>query len=122
MKPTIKSFTDLHAWQESRSLVRDIYNTTKLFPPSEMYVLTNQLRRAAISVSSNIAEGFKRRSRADKFHFYTMAHASLTEVQCQLILAQDLSFIKADLFRKLITQTSQTEKLLAGLTKATSKS
>ncbi len=91
----IQNFKDLIAWQKSHLLVLEIYKATSTFPKSEQFGLTNQFRRAAVSIVSNIAEGFGRRSPADRTHFYDMARASLNEVQAQLLVAKDMSFMSA---------------------------
>lgn len=91
----IKSFTDLHAWQEGHCLVFDAYSITKEFPRDEKFGLTSQLRRAAVSVTSNIAEGFSRSSYQDKTRFYSIALGSLTEVQNQLLAARDVEYISS---------------------------
>jgi four helix bundle protein len=77
----IKSFSDLDAWREGHKLVLNIYQITKLFPKEELFCLTNQLRRAGISFTSNIAEGFSRQSFKEKRQFYSMALGSLTDIQ-----------------------------------------
>ena len=77
----IKTFRDLISWQEGHNLVLMIYEVTKTFPREEAFGLTTQLRRAAVSCTSNIAEGFSRLTANDKAHFYTMALGSLTEIQ-----------------------------------------
>jgi four helix bundle protein len=87
------SFEKLEIWQLSRVLVKDIYSITQSFPDSEKFGLTNQLRRAAISISSNIAEGNGRSSNKDKARFIEIAYSSLLEVINQLILSNDLNFI-----------------------------
>ncbi|MDP3958015.1 MAG: four helix bundle protein, partial [bacterium] len=79
----ITSFTDLIAWQEANRFAVFIYSLSKGFPKEEKFSLTDQLRRAAVSVSSNIAEGFARNSRKDKLQFYTIAKGSLFEVHSQ---------------------------------------
>lgn len=118
-QPTkIKRFTDLHTWQSSRQLVKSIYKLTEPFPASEIYGLVSQMKRAVISVSSNIAEGFRRSGMADKTHFYVMAHASLTELQNQLILSHDLAFIDTDTSKNVLDQTYEVDKLLSGLIRA----
>ncbi len=76
----IRSFTDLVAWQEGHKLVLSVYILTKSFPQEELYSLTNQLRRAVVSITSNIAEGFNRKTLNDKSHFYIMAHGSVALV------------------------------------------
>jgi len=86
-------FEKLSVWQNSRKLVKEIYCLTKALPTDEKYGLANQIQRAAISVSSNIAEGSSRTSGKDQGHFYQTAYASLMEVLCQLILCLDLTYI-----------------------------
>ena len=87
------SFEKLEVWQLSRKLVVEIYKTTSLFPKEELYVLTSQLRRAAISVSSNIAEGSSRKSPKDQARFSQIAYSSLIEVLNQLIISNDILYI-----------------------------
>ncbi len=113
----IKDFTDLNAWKQSQEVVLGIYKATKLFPKDEQFGLTSQIRRAAISITSNIAEGFGRRSRPDKSHFYIMAQASLYEVHSQLITAQQLGYV--DNNSVLINNISDAKRLLSGLIKST---
>jgi len=86
----IKSFMDLDAWKEGHRLVLEIYQITKKFPREELFGLTNQLRRAAVSFTSNIAEGFSRNSYKEKLQFYSMALGSLTEIQNQLLISRDI--------------------------------
>ncbi len=87
------SFEKLEVWQLSRKLNVKIYKTTFLFPKEEIYGLSSQLRRASVSVSSNIAEGNSRLSQKDKAHFFQIAFSSLMEVMNQLIISFDLEFI-----------------------------
>jgi four helix bundle protein len=115
----IKSFTDLNAWQEAHKLVLSVYRLVKSFPADEQFGLKSQMQRAAVSITSNIAEGFSRDSYADKKHFYVMAHGSLTEVQNQLLIARDVSYLSSDDFSKHATQAITVHKLLSGLIKAT---
>lgn len=114
----IQSFTDLVAWKEAHQLALAIYKLTSDFPGEERYGLTSQIRRAAASVASNIAEGFSRSTGRDRAQFYTIAVGSLTEVQSQLLLAKDLKFFKVGDFDKLAAQTVRTHKLLSGLVKS----
>ncbi len=114
----IERFTDLKAWQESRGLVLVVYRATQTFPTEEQFGITSQMKRAAVSVSSNIAEGFSRGSMKDKVHFYIMAHGSLTELQNQVILSRDLGFVTDANFREFVEQAERAEKLLVGLIKA----
>ena len=114
----IRSFTDLVAWQESHKLVLHIYQVTEKFPVSERYGLTSQMRRAAVSISSNIAEGFSRRSPKEKEYFYSMSHGSLTEIQNQLFIARDVSYVSSGKFNEIWDQTIVVHKLITGLIKS----
>ena len=87
-----KSFRDLIVWQKAHQFVLSVYRFSRSFPASETYGLTSQLRRAAVSVAANIAEGFKRRTLADKVRFLNMAQSSLEECRYYLILAPDLDY------------------------------
>lgn len=114
----IHSFTDLKAWQEGHKLVLMIYELTDKFPPKEQFSLTSQMRRAVVSVTSNIAEGFSRQSFRDKVHFYSMSHGSLTELQNQLIIAKDVRYLNKGDFKKIAAQAVSAHKLLSGLIKS----
>ena len=87
-----KSFEDLIVWQRAHEFVLAVYRLTADFPREELFGLTSQLRRAAVSVPSNIAEGFERAGKSDKLRFYNTAQASLEECRYQLILARDLTY------------------------------
>ena len=89
-------FEKLRVWQSARSLVKKVYQTTKTFPRSEMYGLTSQTNRAAVSVAANLAEGSSRTSRKDQAHFSQIAYSSLMELACLLIVAVDLEFLSTD--------------------------
>lgn len=114
----IENFTDLTAWQESHKLVLSIYKLVKKFPRTEIFGLTNQMQRAVISVTSNIAEGFPRRSRLEKIRFYSFSLASLAELHNQLIAARDLKYISKTEFDNLLTQVINARKLINGLVKS----
>lgn len=88
-----QDFTDLRVWQASHQLVLLTYTDTKTFPKDEQFALTSQMRRAAVSITSNIAEGFGRHATKDKEHFYVMASGSLLELKNQCIIAKDLEYI-----------------------------
>lgn len=88
----IENFQQLEVWQQAHQLVLAIYRLTQSFPPEERYGLISQIRRAAVSVPANIAEGFKRRGQAEKIRFYNIAEASLEETKYYLILARDLGY------------------------------
>lgn len=114
----IKSFTDLVAWKEGHRLVLLIYKITKSFPKEEMFGLTNQIRRAAVSVTSNIAEGFSRNSSKEKTQFYFTALGSLTELQNQLLLSKDVDYLSKEKFDDIAKQTVIVSKLINGLIKS----
>jgi len=88
-----KSFTNLSVWQKAHGLVLFIYKITKQFPSEEKFGLTAQFRDAGISIAANIAEGFKRRHKKDKLHFYNIAQGSLEECRYYFILSKDLAYI-----------------------------
>lgn len=115
MGKPIKNFTDLDAWKEGHKLVVVIYRIVEKFPSKEKYILTSQILRAVISITSNLAEGFGRQGVKEKIQFYYMAQASLTEVQNQLIIAKDVGYIKVNNFKKLYEQTIIVHKLIGGL-------
>ena len=91
-------FEKLSVWQNSRKLVKEVYILTKKLPAEERYGLCNQVQRAVVSVSSNIAEGASRSGNKDQGHFYQTAYASLMEVLCQLTLCLDLGFINDEAY------------------------
>ncbi len=103
---------DLIAWQKAHALVLDVYSATKSFPKEELFVLTSQIRRAAISMPSNITEGFKRISAADKIRFYNYSETSADEVRYQLLLAHQLGYIDTTKQQKLAQEVA---KLVSGL-------
>lgn len=111
----IKSFTDLIAWRKAHELVVIIYRVTENFPHKEIFGLVNQMRRAAVSVSSNIAEGFSRSTAKDKYQFYSIAQGSLTELQNQLLISKDIGHLPKEDFDKIAAQTIVVNKLIYGL-------
>jgi len=114
-KNKIASFRDLYAWQEGHKEVLQVYHCTKHFPKEELFALTSQMRRAAVSVTSNIAEGFSRTSIKEKAMFYTIAKGSLTELHNQLIIARDVGYLEEIEFHSLEDQLIKTHKILNGL-------
>jgi len=94
LKEKIEKFENLTVWQKSHELALEVYKITKEFPSEERFGLISQMRRAAVSVAANIAEGFKRRGIKDKINFYNISQSSLSELQYYLILAKDLRYIK----------------------------
>ena len=117
----IVNFTDLDAWKKSHYLYVEIHKATRAFPPEELYGLTSQIRRAALSVTSNIAEGFGRSSDADKLHFYIMARGTLFEVQNQLMAALDIEILDRQAFDALLEQAQTAQRILIGLINSTKR-
>ena len=91
-----KSFQELGVWRKSHALVLEVYKLTKDFPKAELYGLTSQIRRAAISIPANIAEGFGRQSIVEKIRFFNIAQGSLNEVKYYLILINDLNYAETE--------------------------
>ncbi len=121
METNIKRFNDLEAWKKGHVLVIDVYKVTKVFPREEIYGIVSQLRRAASSITANIAEGFDRYHFNDKIRFYYQARGSVGEVQNFLFLANDLKLINQVIFSKLIEKTDEIRKLINGLIKSIEK-
>jgi four helix bundle protein len=109
---TIRHFSQLLVWQQGHSLVLEIYRMTKKFPRDEMFCLVAQMRRAAISITSNIAEGFGRRSKPDKRHFYVIAAGSLSELMNQMMIAKDLGYLEQGAYAVHADQVVSISKLL----------
>lgn len=115
----IKTFTDLHAWQKGHELVLNIYKLTENFPDKERFGLSNQMKRCAVSITSNIAEGFSRKGTKEKIQFFYTSLGSITELQNQLIIAKDLEYISFDEFDNTLEKLVIVQKLLNGLIKKT---
>ena len=105
-----KSFQDLVVWQKAHQFVLDVYRLTENFPKQELFGLTSQLRRAAVSIQANIAEGFNKRGHQDKARFMNIAQGSLEECRYYLILAQDLNYVET---RELKNRLDEVGKILA---------
>ena len=112
----VKSYRDLVAWQKAMDMVEAVYRATKRFPQEEMYALTSQLRRAAVSVPSNIAEGQGRKSRKEFTRFLRIARGSLQETETQIMIATRLGYIKDSTQATLLNQCTEIARLLNGLT------
>jgi four helix bundle protein len=102
-----KTFRDLRVWHKAHELVLEIYRFTSAFPKTEIYGLTQQMRRAAVSVPANIAEGFTRRGKNDKIRFMNFAESSLEESRYYLILARDLGYGQTDLLMSSLEEVSR---------------
>jgi len=114
---TTKTFEDLKVWQKAHQLVIKIYRLSKGFPRDEMFGLTSQLRRAAVSVPANVAEGFKRVTVPDKLRFFNIAQASLEEVRYYLILVHDLEYGNTSRLRKDLEEVSRMLEVYRGTIK-----
>jgi four helix bundle protein len=115
---SVKSLPDLRVWQGSMELVEEIYRVTAGLPQHEIYGLTNQLRRAAVSVPSNIAEGHAREHTKDYLHHVSMAQASLAEVETQLEIAVRLKYLCSQKFKALLDESTALGKQLYALRNA----
>ena len=109
----MKSHYDLDVWKKSIDLVKEIYEISKFFPKEEIYGLTSQIRRAAVSIPSNIAEGASRQSNKEFIQFLYIALGSSSEVETQIIIAKELSFIKD--IESILKQIKEIKKMINGL-------
>ena len=117
----IKHFTDLEAWKEAHKLTLLVYKATLLFPKEEMYGLVSQLRRAAISVESCIAEGFSRFHYKDRMQFYYDSRGSIAEIQSQTITSYDLGYMDELTHNEIYDQAEKTGIILGGLIRSTER-
>jgi four helix bundle protein len=108
----IKSFKDLLVWQEGHALVLALYKETKNYPREEKFSLIDQIKRAAISVTSNIAEGFSRKSYKEKLQFYYLSLGSVTELENQLLISRDLKYITQLRYEEVEKKIVSVHKLL----------
>jgi four helix bundle protein len=111
----IKKFTDLIVWKEGHRLVLLTYSLTKKFPKEEIFGLVSQMRRAVVSITSNIVEGFGRKGYKEKVQFYYLAQGSLIELTNQIIISRDIKYISEGEYEKLIVQSEYVHRLLQGL-------
>ena len=114
----ITTFTDLMVWKKGHALVLENYKITAKFPRTETFALVDQMKRAVISITSNIAEGFGRRGYKEKIQFYYLSLGSLTELQNQLIVSKDVHYISQFEFDCLIGRVTEVSKLLNSLIKS----
>ena len=117
----IKTFKDLKVWQKSYSLVLEVYKSTKHFPSEEKFGLKSQIRRAAVALPSNIAEGYARRYLKQYVHFLCIAYGSGAELETQLLLAKDLGYLKDEKLKDLINKYYEVERMLSALIKSLEK-
>lgn len=115
---TIRSYQDLDAWKLAMRLTRTVYEVSKGFPSDERFGLTSQVRRASVSIPSNIAEGWGRGSTQDYARFLRIARGSVYEVETQLIIARDLGYVDDESLERAIEHANEAGRVLAGLTKS----
>ncbi len=109
-------FEDLEVWRKAHTLVLKVYNLSRSFPKEEKFGMVSQIRRAAVSIPANLAEGFKKRTPKDKSNFYNIAQGSLEELRYYLILSKDLNYIEDN--DELIDSVEEIGKMLYGLIKS----
>lgn len=102
-----RSFEDLFVWKKAHKFVVSVYQSTQSFPKTELYGLISQMRRAAVSVPANIAEGFKKKTKADKVNYLNIAYGSLEESRYYLILSEDLGYCNAASLKSLAEEVSK---------------
>ena len=112
---SVQSYQDLVVWQKSMLLVEMVYKATQGFPKHELYGLTNQVRRAAVSIPSNIAEGHARQSRAEFRHFISIAQGSKAEVETQIMIAQRLNYLASNDMNPILSLLLEISKMLTAL-------
>ena len=111
----VKNYSELVAWQIAMDLVEAIYAATKHFPKEELYALTSQIRRSAVSIPSNIAEGQGRKSTNEFLHHLSIAYGSLREVETQVLIAERLGYLSPEEVKNLLGLSSRVGKLINGL-------
>lgn len=111
----MQNYKNLKVWNSAHRFVLDLYKACQTFPREEVYGLTSQLKRAAISIPANIAEGCGKKSNADLAHFLNIALGSANETEYFMLLARDLSFIEKFQYERLITQINEVKAMLIGL-------
>ncbi len=111
----IKNFKQLKIWQKGIGIVKDIYQLTKRFPKYELYGLTSQMRRAAISIPSNVAEGFKRRHNKEYTQFLHITSGSAAELETQLIISKELGFIGEDKLEANLEKLDHISRMISSL-------
>jgi len=120
---SIKSYKDLLIWQKGFEIVVSSYKLTKTFPQDELYALTSQIKRAAISIPSNIAEGYGRNTDKSFSHFIDISRGSLYELETQLLIAKELDFIQdTDMFNHVISLINEESKMINAFNNSLSKS
>jgi four helix bundle protein len=117
----VQHYRELIVWQKAMNLVEALYRATNSFPKAEIYGLTSQIRRAAVSIPSNIAEGQGRSTTRDFLHYLSMSQGSLMEVETQITIAQRLGYVEKQQETALLDATAEVGRLLNGLNNALNK-
>ena len=112
---TVRNYRELIVWQKAMDLVELVYQATRQFPKEELYGLTSQIRRSAVSIPSNIAEGQARKSTAEFLNFLSIANGSRAEMETQILLAQRLSYATSDTAQQILNLSAEVNRLLNGL-------
>ncbi len=112
----VKSYRDLETWQQAMALVMEVYRVTKIFPKEELFGLTSQLRRATVSIPSNIAEGQGRTSTKEFLHHLAIAYGSLCEAETQLLIGRQLEYMSQQDYSSITELTARVGRLINGLT------
>lgn len=118
----MKTYTELFVWQKSMELVTNIYKDTKSFPKEEIYGLTSQIRRCSVSIPSNIAEGFGRKSQPDFIRFLKISMGSLFELQTQLRISKNIEYLNESRFNTLFEETREVERMLSSFIQSITQS
>lgn len=111
-------FKELTVWQKAVALATDVYSITKDFPTEEKFGLTSQIRRSVVSISSNIAEGAGRKSKKEFKHFLDIAYGSASELETQLLIAQNLNFLNSKHYKTLSERINEIQKMIYSLSKS----
>lgn len=108
---------DLNLWKESHQLVLDVYKIVANFPKEEMFALSNQMKRCAVSIPANIVEGYKKQTKAHQIHFYNISDTSLEELKYYFLLSKDLNYITSQQYKILINKSEEVGKMISGYIK-----
>ena len=111
----LRNYKDLQVWQKAYQLSLEVYKATGEFPKHELYGITAQIRRAAVSIPTNVAEGYGRKSTKEYIQFLYVAYGSLCELETQILLSADLGYIDAERLKKLQDQIGEVERMLKAL-------
>jgi len=118
----VKTYQELIVWQKAMDLIESVYKVSRAFPREEVYALTSQIRRAAVSIASNIAEGQGRRTTSDFLRHLSIAYGSLLETETQLLIAKRLRYLGNTNLEEVMKQTAEVGRLLNGLMASLSRS